>query len=81
MRGTEINDRQMESACEFLALTAQQPLPAHDDDVVGIKFSTMVRLMAWYGAVRYQAGTQGIGRVDDPNGYREADLALERLCQ
>ena len=71
MKGIEINDDQMESACEFLTLIAEQPFPKHDDDLVKIRFSTMVRLIAWYGAIRYKAAQDGIGRIDKPNGCEE----------
>ena len=61
MRGTEITDAQMDAAEKFLLLVRSvdnetQPDP---EDSVSIPWNKLVRLVAWYGAIRANAVANG----------------------
>lgn len=62
MRGTEVTEDQMQSAREFAFGRSIGLAGMPDDDQeVTVTFGAMVRMMAWYGALRYQAGRGGFG--------------------
>src|SRR6185437_1857670 len=62
MRGTEVTEDQMQSAREFaFARSVGLAGMPDDDQQITVTFGKMVRLMAWYGALRYQAGRDGTG--------------------
>lgn len=62
MRGTDVTEEQMKSAREF-AFARSVGLEEMPDDqrIIMLPFGKMVRLMAWYGAMRYKAGRDGAG--------------------
>lgn len=62
MRGTEVTKEQMESASQFLA---DRGWP-EGAPLAQAKREQIVRLVAWYGACRYQAGAAGINSWDCP---------------
>lgn len=63
MKGTDLTDAQIQSAREFsCARQVHQPADVLDDATrVTLKFGELVRLIAWYGALRFQAGRDGTG--------------------
>ena len=63
MRGTELTDAQIESARRFCADRRKDaPGDTPDDSrIISIPFGQMIRLVAWYGALRFQAGRDGTG--------------------
>ena len=65
MRGTDVTPEQMEAARVFLADTMQRT-PPELGDVLEICFDDLLRLMAWYGAVRYRGALDGIGEEGRP---------------
>jgi len=74
VRGTDLTDEQIQSARKFAC--ARQKIPATDgmiDDttVVSLKFGDLARLVAWYGAIRYQAGKHGVGGSFEAPGPME----------
>jgi hypothetical protein len=65
MRGTEVTPEQMEAASAFLKNSMECPTPA-PGQVVEICFDDLLRLVAWYGAVRYKGALDGIGDEGRP---------------
>ena len=66
MKGSDCTPEQLERASEFLAARgwqemAQKAIQTRAD---------MVRLIAWYGAIRYRAGKDGIGTLEKPGALR-----------
>jgi len=62
MRGTDVTPEQLQSAREFLAARSHGRLEGHSDAVsVELPLGDLARIVAWYGAIRYQAGASGIG--------------------
>jgi hypothetical protein len=74
MRGTDVNPEQMEAAERFIAehVTHGDPLP--EDQPVTVKWGELVRLVAWYGALRAIGIQKGVSTVEHPN----AVASLER---
>jgi len=68
MRGTELTKEQIEAAERFiLARRAEgnSQHPANDGEIVQ-KWGDFVRLVAWYGAIRYKAGAEGLSSLEVP---------------
>lgn len=66
MRGTEITDSQMDAAEKFILLcrtdgNTQYPKP---EESVTMHWGNIVRIVAWYGAIRAKAVKDGAS-VDD----------------
>jgi hypothetical protein len=62
MRGTELTVEQIASAREFVhGRTRNVKTMPKDEQAVTVTFGQLARLVAWYGAIRYQAGADGIG--------------------
>ncbi len=61
MKGTELTPEQIESARQFVAGRMKQDEPYPDEQRVTVPFGDIARIVAWYGALRYQAGATGIG--------------------
>lgn len=65
MRGTEVTEAQIQSAREFIAARQSRDslnYPVLDDaTVLPVKFGDFARMLAWYGALRYTAGSTGVG--------------------
>lgn len=64
MKGTDLTEDQIQSAREFAC--ARQRInrsgAVFDDATeVTLRFGDLARLVAWYGAIRFQAGEKGIG--------------------
>lgn len=68
MKGTDLTQEQIDSAEQFIkdrfeSYTRQQPEP---ETHVSLEFGVLVRVVAWYGALRYEAGALGINSLEDP---------------
>ena len=62
MRGTELTAEQIESARDFVQGRLRGgSFPDDETDVVSMEAGSLIRIMAWYGALRYQAGATGKG--------------------
>ncbi len=63
MRGTELTKEQLDHAREFIARARTDKGPDHipGDLDVTLPYHTLVRLVAWYGAVR--AGDRPLGKI------------------
>jgi hypothetical protein len=66
MKGTDLTPAQIQRAEEFVMQRAGQKLPIDHGRLISIPFGQFVRVIAWYGALRYQAGAAGINSLDDP---------------
>lgn len=66
MRGTDITDSQMEAAKEFLDGRHNGDYKPELDNPVSLKYKDLVALVAWYGAIRYQSGVDGVGTRECP---------------
>jgi hypothetical protein len=65
MRGTDLTPEQIESAKQFaVAISGIQP--PDDDRLISMTFGNFVRVVAWYGAMRYEAGQKGINSLEKP---------------
>lgn len=74
MRGTDLTPEQLEAASAFIDLTrlSERPEP---HDMVTMQFHSLVRLVAWYGAIRYKARHLGVGTQDEPATALEVNAA------
>lgn len=74
MRGTDLTPEQLEAASAFIDLTrlSERPEP---HDMVTMQFHSLVRLVTWYGAIRYRACTNGDGTETNPACLHEIDTA------
>ncbi len=64
MKGTDCTPSQIVSASQFLAARGWP-----DDDIRReFKREDIVRIVAWYGAMRFQAGRDGVGGTIDRPG-------------
>lgn len=69
MRGTDVTPKQMEAASEFICSTrldAPEPMK-----MVMMPYVDLVRLVAWYGAIRYKGALAGIGEEGSPGRAEE----------
>jgi hypothetical protein len=58
MRGTDLTPEQLKAAEKFIMDRSGR---AKRPEMVMNKFDDLVRLVAWYGAIRFVAGRDGIG--------------------
>ena len=64
MKGTDLTREQLKAAEKFiLELADQQP---SDEARLLIPWEDLVRLVAWYGAIRYAAGAKGFNSLEKP---------------
>ena len=69
MRGTELTPEQIGSAREFIQGRIRVgSMPEDETVVVSMEAGNLCRLLAWYGALRYQAGASGIGGTEQKPG-------------
>lgn len=77
MKGTDVTPEQMESANQFVLgcwcenRGPGEPKQIAPEQTISLPFGDLVRLVAWYAAIRYEAGEKGIGTRDIPGGYLE----------
>lgn len=68
MKGTDLTAEQYDAARRFIF--DREKLPANhersDDAQVILRFGDFVSLVAWYGAMRYIAGRDGINSLEAP---------------
>ena len=76
MRGNDVTPEQLEAAAAFLDLTrlSERPQP---HQMVTSRYCDVLQLLAWYGAVRYQAALDGIGDTGRPGIVGRQTLELE----
>lgn len=72
MKGTELNEKQLKAAEEFVlaqrsatSQVVQTPAPT---ERVSIEWQQFVRMVAWYGALRAAAMLKG-GSVENPSSF------------
>jgi hypothetical protein len=68
MKGTDLTQAQIDAAERFILArraTGNLQHPAHDEEVRQ-KWGDLVRIVAWYGALRYKAGKDGINSLENP---------------
>ena len=68
MRGRDCTPEQLDRASDFLAKRGWQE---EAEKAIQLR-ADMVRLIAWYGALRYQAGEKGIATLKNPGVATEA---------
>lgn len=66
MKGTDCTSEQLASARQFLhdrrvARGASSPDSVGDNVTVEVRYGDFVRMIAWYGALRFMAGRDGTG--------------------
>lgn len=70
MRGSNCTDDQIQAAKDFFGSSTvdikQVTRGASDDDIVPIRYGDLARLVAWYGAIRFISGRDGIGTFESP---------------
>jgi len=75
IKGTDITPQQLASASQFLTALGWK----EEEAVRAAKRSDVVLLIAWYGALRYQAAIHHIGSCEDPGPLRETTPRREHL--
>lgn len=76
MRGTDLTDEQLLSARKFVSdrmIPPQSEIPP----MVTIPAEKLVRLIAWYGALRFVAGRDGTGGTLEKPGELYAKAATD----
>ena len=78
MRGTDCTNAQLDAAHRFIATHplrgAQLPL----DQPVTLAYGELVRIVAWYGALRYVAAREGNGgTLENPADVIAANITIE----
>jgi hypothetical protein len=63
VRGTDLSPDQISHASEFLALVGWNG----NENTRTTRRLDIARLVAWYGALRYQAGCNGSGSLEKPS--------------
>lgn len=66
LRGTEVNQDQVESAQHFLCEFVLHQEPLEPEQTIVVKWSEFVRVLAWYGALRAVGVLNGTGTVEKP---------------
>lgn len=67
MKGTDLTREQLDAAGKFFSDRITDDFgrpPIFDDDVIPITYGNLKRMIAWYGALRYESGRNGVN--DDP---------------
>ncbi len=77
MKGTDLEAHYIEAAAKFVMGRRTIPLPEMppDDTPVSVKWGELVRLVAWYGAIRAKAVSEG-APWNEPGEVYEAALRL-----
>lgn len=75
MKGTDLTDAQIQSARQFLVDRRSGDnkgvMPADEENIVQ-SFGNLARVVAWYGALRYEAGRNGTGgTLENPGPIEE----------
>jgi hypothetical protein len=65
MKGTDCTPEQLKAAEKFIRELAEET-PLDDGGPVLIPWEDLVRLVAWYGAIRYAAGAKGFNSLEKP---------------
>lgn len=73
MRGTDVTPEQMAAATQFIEGRIMNCAPPKNDQTVSMRYEDMIRMVAWYGAIRYKAALGGIGDVDRPGLAEEVN--------
>jgi len=66
MRGKDLTQDQLDRAKEFVKFCQVFKRELADEQDVVLRFGDLVRLVAWYGAIRFVASQNGIGTLDCP---------------
>ena|ERR1700729_3947856 len=80
MKGTDLTKEQLRAAEIFILETAGRRVGMDaPSGIVTMQFDAMVRLLAWYGAVRFKAARDGSGgTLENPGAAHNS--ASECLC-
>lgn len=82
MKGIDLTPEQIKSAQHFVLARQTIPMDVAPDDSqqIRIEFGQLVRVVAWYGAMRYEAGQKGINSLKNPGETYvvESDQGQER---
>lgn len=74
MRGTDMTPEQLTAARNFIEGLVLLSAPPKPDAMITHRYENLVRLVAWYGAIRYEGAQKGIGTLECPG---EAAVALK----
>jgi hypothetical protein len=69
MKGTAITPAQYDAARRFIIARETTPPDVDrrgDDTPILLRFGDLVGLVAWYGALRYLAGRDGLNSLESP---------------
>jgi hypothetical protein len=66
MRGTDMTPEQLTAARNFIEGRVLLSAPPKPEAMITHRYEDLVRLVAWYGAVRYQGAQRGIGTLEAP---------------
>lgn len=64
MRGVDCTPEQLKAAERFILARARR---TDSPEMITQRFEDLVRLLAWYGAIRYKAGRDGISSLENPS--------------
>jgi hypothetical protein len=73
-RGTDSTPEQLDQASDFLS---QAGWRESDEGISKVSRGDICRLLAWYGALRYVAATQGAGTLEKPGRLVKPQKPLE----
>ena len=67
MKGTDLSEKQLKAAEQFIlgARAEGNALQPEPSQVIAHRWEDLVRIVAWYGAIRAQSMLQG-GTVEEP---------------
>lgn len=74
MRADNLTPQQLAAASSFLDLTRLSDRP-EPHDTVTMQYHSLVRLLAWYGAIRFKSGHLSIGTETEPATAMEVETA------
>lgn len=77
MRGIDVTPEQMEAARSFIERQMLNA-PPKPEDSVSHRFEDLVRLVAWYGAIRYKGALDGVGTLENPGPAESVVEMTER---
>lgn len=82
MKGTDLTPEQIESAEEFVRDRCKNPAmqAAGSEQKITCTVRELAQMIAWYGAMRYEAGAAGINSLEDP-GLLETKRANLRVVK
>ena len=74
MKGIDLTDAQLAAAKRFVKGREKGNLKTpKDQQIIAMSYIDVIRLVAWYGAIRYTAATQGIGTLTEPGPTAEVE--------